>query len=618
MATGTNEIYEFEGFRLDAQNPGLWRGVEFLHVSPKALEMLILLVREKGGIVSREDLLETVWKDTFVEEGNINYTISLLRKALGAKDLIQTVPRRGYRFTGEMTNGISVAVAQPVGTVPARRSASPWLVAVGVLVGVLALTSFAAWYRTNSDVSARERAINSIAILSFKPLDANEADNLAAFGLTETLISRLGSLNRFAVRPFEAAPKPGREGEDAVAYGNRSKVDAVLDGTLERVEDRIRVNVRLLDVSDGLQLWTGRFDESEADLFKLQDKLADSIARSLTNDLTDRDLHRIAKRPTDNTEAYRAYLRGRIIFEQRDPNTSARAMDEFQRAVTLDPTFALAYTGLSDAQSRIGVSTTGPEADDAYTKSRFYAQKALTLDDELAEAYVSLGRVKRLHDRDWNGAERDLRTAIEINPNLAAAHSLLAQNLSSVARHDEALSEIKTAIQIDPISPTNQGVQFAILEGCGKWDEGLRTAEKLTRADHDNLLFQRALATFLFHKDQFERVIEVATEGMAKEERQKFVWLSLLSSAYAKTGQDAAARAALTALEELAKSDTKALYSLAQVYAESGRTDEAVAALRKCEDQKEERIAWMNVEPRFRSLRTNSGFHALVKSISLE
>ena len=611
-------VYEFEGFRLNVDSPGLWRGGELVQMPPKELEILILLVTSGGEIVSRETLLESVWKDTFVEEGNINYTISLLRKSLGNKNLIQTIPRRGYRFTADVCVASTAPVAADLAQA-ARNAPRRWMFATLALLCVVTLTSFAVWYGGNSkSVPIGERSIRSVAILPFKTLDADERDERIVLGLTDSLISRLGSLNRFAVRPFEAVSKPRMDGEDAIAFGSRSRVDAVLDGTFERIDDRLRVTARLVDVRDGVQLWTGKFDESEADLFALQDKLADAIARSLTKELSDRDIRRIAKHQTVSPEAYQAYIRGRTIFDQRDPRTFSRALDEFQQAVTLDPTFALAYTGLADGHSRIGSLTIGKEADAAYAKARSYAQKALSLDADLAEGYTSLRRIKRMYDWDWSGSEQDFRRAIEINPNLAEAHFYYSQTLSNLLRHDEALAEIETALRIDPISPSIQISQFAILEAAGRFDEGLALAESMAVTNRDNVTVQRSLATFLLHKGENQRVIELSNDMLASGARQKFAWLSLVSTAYARTGRIAEANDALAHLEADSKSDTKALYSIAANYAELGLYDDAIAALRSCYQQREERMAWLNTEPRFGALHNDPRFRELAKRIGLE
>lgn len=630
-----NYLYEFEQFRLDTKNPGLWRGTELVSISPKALETLILLVEKKGAIVSRDELLETVWKETFVEEGNINYTISLLRKTLGKKDLIQTVARRGYRFNAEVRE-IETQDETPNAESfknPANEISEPpeisqqtndnfrpkrWQIAALAFISLLLVTSFAVWMRERGKpFSTANRDIKTIAVLPFKNLDENDRDNAVSRGLTDSLISRFGSLNRFTVRPFDSVEKFPKSGKDALKFGEELKCDAVLEGTFQAIENRLRVNVRLLDVRDGAQLWTANFDETEIDIFKIQDKISNQVANSLITNLTAQETKILNKKATENPEALRAYIRGRTILDMRTQENRDKAAAEFQHAVRLDPGFALAYTGLADTFSGKGNSLSGAEANEAYIKAKFYAEKSLELDPDSAEAYNSLGRLKRIHDWNWAGAENDFKHAIALNPNYANAHLYYAQMLSFLGRHTEAIAEIDRAAEINPISQTISGARFAILESSGKYDEALKITEESIKFDPESRNYKRALGTILFHKGEYARVIEMGIANLNQKGEPKFAWLSLISTSYLRTNQPEQAEISLRQLEELAQNDTKALYSSAMNYAELNRVDEAITALQKSFEMREERMAWINVEPRFANLRTDERFRDLVKKMRL-
>ncbi len=631
MSHQINYLYEFEDFRLDTKNPGLWREGSLVSISPKALETLILLVERKGAIVPREELLETVWKETFVEEGNINYTISLLRKTLGNKDLIQTVARRGYRFNADVREvalqsetpkvEFSEFSANKINESPeTSENFKPkrWQIAALAVISLLMVTSFAVWIRNDGKpISTANRNIKTIAVLPLKNISENDRDTAISRGLTDALISRFGSLNRFTVRPFDSVEKFPKSGKEALQFGEELKCDAVLEGTFQAIENRLRVNVRLLDVRDGAQLWTANFDETENDIFKLQDKISSQVSASLLTNLSAQDKQTLTKKTTENPQAYRAYIRGRTILDMRNQENRDKAAAEFQTAVRLDPGFALAYTGLADTFSAKGNALSGAEADEAYTKAKFYAAKSLELDGESAEAYNSLGRIKRIYDWDWEGAENDFKRAIALNPNYANAHLYYAQMLSFLGRHDEALAEINRAAEINPISQTIAGARFAILESCGKYDEALKMTEESVKFDSESRNFRRALGTILFHKGDYARVIEMGNANLAKKEEPKFAWLSLISTAYRRTNQTEQAEIALRELEELAQTDSKAVYSTAMNYAELNRVDEAITALQKSFEMREERMAWMNVEPRFANLRTDERFRNLVKKMRL-
>jgi DNA-binding winged helix-turn-helix (wHTH) protein/TolB-like protein/Flp pilus assembly protein TadD len=624
-ASKSNKIkrfYEFEKFRLDSENPSLWRDGELISVPPKVLELLILLVEKRGEIVSREELLETVWKDTFVEEGNINYTVSLLRKTLGGKNFIQTVPRRGYRFAAEINEIIETD--SPVPVVPGEKSVvvqgnpKRWALAATVLISIFFLTSFTVWWRYyEKDIPLNRRNIKTVAILPLKNLDESDANSSLALGLTDSLINRLGSLNRFVVRPLSAVEKYSQSETDALDFGRKLKVDAILEGTIQTAESRLRVNARLIDARDGSQIWAGIFDENEVDIFVLQDKLSAQVADSITLRLTPVEAQNLKKHYTESAEAYRAYIRGRAILEKRKPEFLEKAIDEFQKAVALDPTFALAYTGFANAFITRGNLLSGETSADAVRKARLYARKALELDPELAEGYVARGRISRIFDWDWDAAEKDFRRAIELNPNYAEAQLGYAQMLSFLGRHDEAMERISKAIKIDPISPPILTAQFAILESRGEIDEGLKRAEEFFQFDKQSPFSKRALGTFLFHKDEHQRLIEMGEKTLSGTEQQEYIWLSLLATAYHRTNQIEKMNKMIERLESIAQNDSKALYSLAKNYGEIGRADDALALLEKCFELREQRMVWLKVEPRFNALRNDSRFQALLQKMQL-
>ncbi len=619
MSNKIGRLYEFEGFRLDTETPCLWRGGELVSVPPKALQILVLLVENQGEIVSREELLEKIWHETFVEEANITYTISLLRKSLGDKKFVQTLTKRGYRFTAEVRQISENSLTEIKENKAKPKSKRRFIFISAAIFCLILLTGFAyyAWQKPNAEnIPIANRNIKTLAVLPFKNLDKDE-DNSLSLGLTDSLISRLGSLKRWTIRPFSAVEKFGKGKKDSLQFGTELKCDAVLVGTFQTVENRLRVNIRLLDVRDGAQIWTQSFDETEADLFILQSNLATQVAGSLLEKLTDSDQRLLGKDYTENAEAYRAYLRGRTIFERRVDGFQ-QVLDEYNKAISLDPTFALAYTGLADLFSRRGNGLSGAESQDAFKKAKSYAQKALELDGDLAEAHSSLGRIKRTADWDWQGAEKEFKRAIELDPNNATALAWYAQMLSSLSRHDEALANIKRAIEIDPISPSVTGVLFPVLEGRGEFDEGLRLAEEAYLFDKENSNSRRSYATFLYHKGEYGKVIVIAEDSAAKNPNANHVWFSLLSASFQKIGQPEKADEYFNKIKQESQKNTKHLYSLAVNYAELNRFDEAITTLEKCFELREERLIWMNTEPRFGDLKTDSRFQAIVEKMRLK
>jgi len=632
MSSKNGHRYQFGDFRLDSEPLSLWRNESLVPLPPKALEMLLLLVRQHEIVVSREELLESVWRDTFVEDGNINYTVSLLRKTLDKDDrgrFIQTVPKRGYRFVADVlevsANGHSEdAVRNVEATIPIEQSKPkiPWRLIGIVLLSVFLVTGFVAWRSLDngkklSTTAVTNRNIRTVAVLPLKTLAEDGGSKSLSLGLTDSLISRLGSLNRFSVRPLSSVRGYAEADQDPLRFGETLKVDVILEGTLQQTDNRLRANVRLWDLRDGAQLWQGSFDSTEADYFNLQDAVATGVTRWLLSELLEKDRERLTRRYTNNPEAFRAYIRGRAILDAKNPDNFEKAIDEFQKAVALDPTFALAYAGLADASTRRGFNTSGASQKEFYAVSKALAQKALDLDAEAPEAYAALGTVKRIYDWDWAGAEADFRRAIELNPNYARAHLGYALLLSCLGRGDEALVEIRRAMEIDPLSQDVKSGYLTILEGRGEYAEALAQAEENVKFNKEYRRGMRGVATFLFHLGQYPRVIEISEQELTATNSQKFVWLSLLITSHHRSGQTGKRDERLKQLEEVAQTDTKAFYALAENYAELGRTNDALAALEKCIEVREERMMWLKVEPRLAPLKGNARFDELLRRMNL-
>ena len=632
MSNKNGHGYEFGEFRLDSEPPSLWREERLVPLPPRALEMLLLLVRRRDIIVSREELLNTVWRDAFVEEGNINYTVSLLRKALDKDErgrFIQTVPKRGYRFVADVlevsANGHAENVVQNVEVAIPTEQPKPkvrWHFIGIVLLSVFFVTGFVVWRKLDqskklSNTAVANRNIRTVAVLPLKTSAADEESKSLSLGLTDSLISRLGTWNRFSVRPLSSVRGYAEADQDPLKFGETLKVDAILEGTLQQTDNRLRVNVRLWDLRDGAQLWQGSFDSTEADFLKLQDAVATGVTRGLVAELQEKDRELLTKRYTDNPEAFRAYVRGRAILDAKNPDNFEKAIDEFQKAVALDPTFALAYAGLADASTRRGFTTSGASAEEFYTTSKALAQKALSLDPETPEAYAALGTVKRIHDWEWAGAEGDFRRAIELNPNHARAHLGYALLLSCLGRSDEALVEIKRAMEIDPLSQDVKSGYLTILEGRGEYAEALAQAQENVKFNKEYRRGLRGVATFLFHLGEYSRVIEISEQELTAKNSQEFVWLSLLITSHHRSGQTSKRDERLKQLKEVARTDTKALYALAENYAEVGSIDQALAALEKCIEVREERMMWLKVEPRFAHLKGNARFNEILRRMNL-
>ncbi len=484
MPKRSRRFYDFGPFRLDADRHRLLRNGEPVHLSPKSVDALVVLVQNAGKLLEREALMQAVWADTFVEDANLTVAISHLRKALGQNgetaEYIETIPRVGYRFVAEVRDAYEepksliiekhtqsrtiieeelLPDTQPVAAEslivrPASTFAGALALAVNrrqiripvAAVLVFALGSFLYLRRGNEGSAAANNlagyGIRSVAVLPPKSLGAGAETPELSFGIADALITRLGGIRKLSVRPTSAIVRYAEASEDPLKVGRALGVDAVLDGTLQRDHGRTRVTLRLLNVANGTQLWAANFDEAETDTFKLEDAISQQLGNALYSDLSQNEKAVLSKQRTANPEAYTLYLKGNYFWNKRGPE-AVKSIEYFRQAIELDPNFAEAYAALAAVDaSRTKFS---PEAETLI-------DKALQLDDTLAEAHATLAFVRMFHHWDWATAERELDGAIELNPNSPVAHHWKGVYLSIRGRLDEAKAEMNRALELDPLS----------------------------------------------------------------------------------------------------------------------------------------------------------------------
>jgi DNA-binding winged helix-turn-helix (wHTH) protein/TolB-like protein len=398
MTKPAQKIFEFGPFRLDTAERVLLRDGQPVPLTLKSFEVLLLLVENSGHIVEKNELMNRVWAGSFVEEGNLKVTVSMLRKALedtnGGKLYIETVPRRGYRFVAgikdltaesldlvmhERTRETVTVHEEGIVTDQSRSSRLPLLLA-GALLIILGIVGgfFLLRNRTQSLAPTASAApIKSIAVLPFKPLDVNGRDESLELGMADTLITRLSRLKEVVVRPTSAVRKYAGLEQDAIAAGREQRVDAVVDGSLQRSGDRLRVTVRFLRVADGQTLWTDRFDENFTDIFAVQDRVSERVAGLLVVQLTEQEQILLTKRNTDNPQAYELYLKGN--YSSGTEERLKKNIEFFQRAIKLDPGYAVAYAGVANTYLQLGGPRGFLAPHETFPKAKEAVMKALEL-----------------------------------------------------------------------------------------------------------------------------------------------------------------------------------------------------------------------------------------------
>jgi DNA-binding winged helix-turn-helix (wHTH) protein/TolB-like protein/Flp pilus assembly protein TadD len=639
MSSEKKQIREFGKLRLDVDKKVLWHAGQPVSLPLKEIELLCALTENVGEVVTKDELLEKIWAESFVEEGNLSRHIYLLRKTLkdlGESDeLIQTVPRRGYRFAGEvrelhpgelviekhtLTQTLIEEVTAGDDSTPqkALSSSTRFRLPAKILIpAALALAIIAAGVillqriRTNA---GNPPAIRSIAVLPLKSLSDRPDDRALSLGFADALLTSLGRISEVRLISVSGGDSLGDLRSDPSEIGKKLDADCVFDGTLQRANGKIRVTLRLIRTRDGRQLWNGLFDENENEVFRLEDAMAVKAAESLALDA----LPVNAKRPTENRDAYEAYLRGRFFFDKRTPENYDKAVAEFERAIGLDPNYVLAYSGLADVYALKANDRSGEERDALYEKARATALKALDLDEGSAEAHTSLGWIKRIHDWDWAGSEREFKRALVLNPRYVNAHQWYALLLITLSRPDEALAEIEKARELEPLSTVVLLNYFSVRQYRREKDLLLPLAERVVSLDNSPSTRARLFPLAYSRANEHAKVIELVETLLSNGDYAAPTYLtSNLALAYSNTGQESKARAMIDHLRERAKDDSEAAYRLATFFAAVGNREESIQLLQQCVDAHDDRLVWIRVEPLLDSIRDDERYLEILSRMKL-
>jgi DNA-binding winged helix-turn-helix (wHTH) protein/TolB-like protein/Flp pilus assembly protein TadD len=634
MSKHIKQFYEFGPYRIDPLQRVLYREGKPVLLPPKVFETLMALVERSGQVVEKDKLIEVVWPETFVEENNLTQYISALRKTLGdgrhEHRYIETIPRRGYRFAAQvrevwdecddLTIGEQTTVRLTVreeteeitepGAASARASRMRLkyaVLAVSTLAVALAGVIFWVAIKTKpaDTVASQTPFRGSIAVLPFKALDASEGDEYLGLGMADTLITKLSNIGQIKVRPTSAVHKYAGQAQDSLAAGREQRVDAVLEGSIQRSGDKMRVTVRLLSVRDGSPLWAYKCDEVCTDLFELQDSISEEVAGALMLKLTGPERERLTRRHTESIEAYQAYLRGRYYWNKRTPEDFKKAAEQFQQAITIDPNYAPGYAGLADCYFFSGEGAKTVEA----------LSKALELDDTLVEAITTQAYYLSVR-WDWSGAERLFKRAIELNPNYATARHWYAFHLAALGRFSEAIEEINRAKELDPLSLIINTDVGQILYFSRQYDQAIEAYRGVLDTEPDFTVGRWRLGEAYEQKGMYEEAIAEYQKSLSLSKNPTIeVWLG---HAYAVSGKKDKAHKILGELKKLHKREPSWFYEIALIYEGLGEREQAFEWLEKAYENKEEAsLALLKVEPMLDSLRSDPRFNDLLNRLGL-
>jgi TolB-like protein len=518
-----------------------------------------------------------------------------------------------FEATPEGIKRTEVADAMP-DTARQKRRAWIYIVVIGALlsIGLFFLGRYTAANKASAppnDVSNK-----SIAVLPFANLSHDPDNAYFAAGIQDEIITRLSKIADLKVISCTSTQRFKSSPDDVPAIASQLKVANILEGSVQRTADAVRVNVQLIKGETDTHLWADTFDRKLTDIFAVESEIAKTIAGTLQAKLTGSEQNAITARPTENTDAYQLYLKGRFFWNKRTGQNLNKAADYFNQAVAADPRYALAYVGLADAYLLMPLYGAGTPQN-CYPKAKAAVNKALELDNASAEAHASVGQLFCYYDLDFSQAVREFQHAIQLNPNYATAHQWYGSSaLVALSRFDDAVAEVKRAIELDPLS-------FVINNDLGntyyrarRYDEAIEQVRKTLEMDPDFYYTHWNLGLALAGKGALGPAIEEFKK--ARELNDNPSMLGLLAYAYGRSGNKTEALKVRDELEALSKQRYVSAYSFALVYLGFGDKEEAIHWLEKSyENRAGETLRFIKVEPLLDPLRGDPRFEALVSKI---
>jgi TolB-like protein/DNA-binding winged helix-turn-helix (wHTH) protein len=624
MQEKTKRFYLFGPFKLDSRERVLTVSNERIALTPKALDTLLVLVERNGHVLEKDEILKHVWPDTFVEEGTLAQNISTLRKALGEDSnghtYIETVPRRGYRFVApvmfetEKMSDDAMPVATSSSSADSRFRTGTWALTALVLLGVVGY--FWHGHLTHSARPPTNRA--ALVVLPFENLSGAVDQQYFADGFTEEMISQLGDLdpNKLAIiaRVSSVEYRPGRNAHE---IGQELGADYILQGSVTRDRDRVRITAQLILATDQTTLWARDYDRSLRDILSVQREVAGAIAKEIKLKLSPEESARLAlQRPID-PDAYELYLKGRYFWNKRSEAGFVKSIDYFQQAIARDPNYAPAYAGLADGYALLA-SAPNPDIprSQAMPKARAAAEKALQLDETLSDAHTSLAFVKMHYEWDWPGSEKEFQRALNLNPNYATAHEWYAYWFTAQGRTDKAIEQLQYAQKADPLSLIIDADTSEMLSYAGRYDESQQEARKALDMDPNFLPAYLCLADVQIGMKNYQGAVADLLKALAIVPDDTWT-LARLGNAYALVGERNKAETILQGMLKDSANRADLAMNIAQLYAVLGEANLALEWLEKAYQHREGGLILVNVRPEFRHLHSDPRFIDLAHRIGL-
>ncbi|MBI4751803.1 MAG: winged helix-turn-helix domain-containing protein [Acidobacteria bacterium] len=667
MYNQEKHLYAFGEFCLDVTQRVLKQEGRLIQLTPKAFDTLLILVENSGRVLVKEELMHQLWPDSFVEDVNLAFNISQLRKVLGDdfknSRFIQTIPRRGYRFIAKVTevveeppalpleapvqavqviesvqdseaqvescdvptlnddNETSVDSApnyfsehpHPVKTVPpAQLETAPpnrlgWLsFRIALVLSIVAIGicgGFLVWRHPSPPQP--QSATRSLAVLPFKVLQPQGNDEYLSIGLTDVLITRLSNLQQLVVRPTRSVLPFASSSKEAAEVGKELQVETVLDGSIQQMGDQVRVTVRLIQVSNSQTVWAFQCDETCSDYFQLQDHISEQVTQALSYKLSDEEQRRLTKHYTENTLAYQEYVKGRYYTLLFTKDGLEAAIRYFNHAIELDPGYALAYAGLADAYCT-GAGMFLP-SNEALPKAKAMAEKALSLDNSLPEAYAALGHAKvHLWDRT---ARQDLQKALELNPNSATTLMWFGEYYQTF-NPPESIPILIKARELDPVlSPVRGFLSFSYSLN-GQFNLAHREIqEALAMHPEDYQLVSLRALVYSYQRKYPQALAEL--DKIPPDGLMDFYRVYLLI----RSGRKAEAQHLMSSILPHQKETPDSAYFMALIYVALNEKDQAFKWLEQAYQAHSVYLSYLQYDPELLPLRSDPRYDDLIRRV---
>lgn len=622
MPVKTQGMYEFGPYRLDATRRTLSRGEEPLALTSKVFDTLLALVANHDRVLLKDELMKLVWPESFVEEVNLAQNVSALRKILGESPgenrYIATIPGKGYRFVDEVREApdfLSETAAAVNGAPPlaahesrSRNRSRLLFIAVCVFAALAGSVYIIGIGEKRAGPFSRPR---SVAVLPFRSLDQQNGDEHLGLGMTDAVITKLSNVRALVVRPTSSVLRYADTATDPAKAGHELAVESLLDGKVQKAGDRIRVTVQLIRVEDGRPLWAQTFDEKFTDIFAVEDSISEKVAQALAVKLGGQEQKEMARHYTSNIEAYRDYVQGRYFEFQFTPGGLNQAIWEFDRAIELDPSYALAYAGVADAYTTASDWVLPPR--EALPNAESAARKALVFDDQLAEAHAALAHAL-LHEWKLKASGEEFRRALTLNPNNTSFYFAYSEYLADTRRQDDAVAELNKALRLDPLSPEINSMLAWPLYLKRDYDGAMAACQKTIKLYPDFWMVHWWIGIEYTMRRQFPQAFTELQKARALNPDSTGN-IATLASAYALSGNRGEAEALLTELMNRRSKQYVSPMDIANVHHALGQKDETFRWLNKAYDDQSELLIVLDYDPAWDDLHGDPRFQALVRKV---